>query len=592
MAFLGGVSHSVCSQSIDSLKAEINSLTNDSLKAYALIKLAEAYLAEKNWDLEKVSEAADQAMKLAMNSKDTLAMLLSLECEGHVLYYKGLHEKCLSVYFQILRNAEKINQRDLMARSHRMMGWIDLEMKELESALDHFMKAIKIFKEIHVGSREMARAYRGIGQAYFDLNRLREAKKYFDSALNQKPGLPIRARASAMSNVGYIVREVDHDLVRSQAILENAKQLVENSKQNIDVYSKTLAELSITLQARGQFDRAKQFSKKAYLSYSSDPLKSRYIEFYTIISNALIKSKDFESAFQIEREMRTLNDSIFSVRNQSTMANLKVEYESEKKQAEINALAQKLELERVKAENRNRVIAIVSVAASLIMALLVGLYFLRAKYQAKVREIFTQKEIQKEKERIARDLHDNIGTQLTALSMGLHEAGKNSHIEYDKINALQEHASITLSELRDTIWAISKDNLTVEQLYDKVESMLWRLQKENDTIKFTIQVDGPLTVKTLSSDDAINLFRIVQEAVNNGIKHSQAKKICVHLISIEKRLSVKIEDDGIGFGADVINYQEKYGLNNMRKRAEQMMATLSITSAVNSGTSIEVALTL
>lgn len=196
-----------------------------------------------------------------------------------------------------------------------------------------------------------------------------------------------------------------------------------------------------------------------------------------------------------------------------------------------------------------------------------------------------------ERERIARDLHDNIGTQLTSLSLGLHQAAKNPRVDVDNVRDLQAHAEATLVELRDTIWVITKNNVTIEQLRDKIESMLWRLQKEHPSVQFTTAFGAVRASRVLTPDQAINLFRIVQEAVNNCLKHSAAKKIVVRL-SGEDELSIAIEDDGRGFAPEHVRTVDSYGLGNMRKRAEQLMAHFRIQSRLDEGTTVTVSMPL
>lgn len=205
-----------------------------------------------------------------------------------------------------------------------------------------------------------------------------------------------------------------------------------------------------------------------------------------------------------------------------------------------------------------------------------------------LKEYEKDRQLYTERERIARDLHDNIGTQLTSLSLGITQAGKDVQLDPEKMKALQEHANATLIDLRDTIWVITKNSVTLEQLRDKVESMLWRMQKEQETPQFLLQIEPSNLDQKLSPDQAMNLFRIVQEAVNNSLKHSQAKKITVKISQEKNLFCLTIEDDGVGFEATAAIGKESYGLGNMRKRAEQMLAELNVLSGENLGTTVKV----
>lgn len=206
-----------------------------------------------------------------------------------------------------------------------------------------------------------------------------------------------------------------------------------------------------------------------------------------------------------------------------------------------------------------------------------------------------EKELQlnRERERIARDLHDNIGSRLTSLSLGLRRAGRGEdRNRLDWVDTLQEEANTTLAELRDTIWVMTKEKVDVEQLRDKLENMCWRLKQDHPGIQFHLEADIPGKTRQLSPDHAMSLFRIAQEAVNNSLKHSQAKNIIIRLEVDQRTLALEVEDDGVGFNPRKRNGHEHYGLINMHQRALQMKAELQIDAAELQGTCVSVVLPL
>jgi signal transduction histidine kinase len=201
-------------------------------------------------------------------------------------------------------------------------------------------------------------------------------------------------------------------------------------------------------------------------------------------------------------------------------------------------------------------------------------------------------QINRERERIARDLHDNIGAQLTSLTMGLRLASKEKQIDADGLLALQEHANATLLELRDTLWVMTKEKVTVEQLLEKVESLLWRLRKEHEAIEFILEAEPVEMQFELLPEQAINLYRILQESINNSLKHSSATRIGVRLRITGGQMELRIYDNGKGFDTCQPTTADAYGLNNMRKRAEELPATFEILSAPGEGTQVTVGLAI
>ncbi len=573
-------------QDIDSIREAIKKQKNDSLRAYQYCDLAEAYLEHESMNLEKVNEAAENGRALAMKFKDTLAMTFNMERLGHVLYYKGQYEQCLSLYFQILRNAETLGRLDIQARGHRMMGWIDLEMNEVEAGLNHFMKAKSILKSVHADSEEIALAYRGVGQLNYELKRYKEAKLYFDSALNEKPGMAVRERAFVMCNLGSLLRTLDRDLEASAKILNQGMHLIEKIEAHRDVYAKTLAELSLTYQKMGQIVNAERLAKNAYAVYLTVPFKRRYIGTYTIISTALTEAKDFENAFRVEHEMRVLNDSIFTTRNQTIVADLKTKYESEKKQSQITLLEQKLRSEQLEIEIRTWIAIGIALFFISMLILVAALFSFRSRYLLKVAEIQALQKIQMEKERIGRDLHDSLGGQLSSISVGLDRLAKSTM----GVQPLQEIADKAIAELRDSLWVLDKPSLMIADVEQRINGLFWQYRKMEISMALSLQVDESLLKHQLDSDRGGQLFRILQEAIHNSVKHSNASQLEIAFKNEGTGMRITTSDNGIGFEPTTAQSDGHYGMKNMHTRALQIGAELNIRSTPGSGVSVSVRL--
>lgn len=199
-----------------------------------------------------------------------------------------------------------------------------------------------------------------------------------------------------------------------------------------------------------------------------------------------------------------------------------------------------------------------------------------------------QTEIENEKDRIARDLHDNIGTQLTSLSLGLNRLSESTMAEPSKLKALYDHTNATISELRNTIWVINKSEVTLQELADKVSLTFWRLQQHDTLITYQLHTANMNGSLALQPSQALNLFRIAQEAINNSLKHSKATTLMMVLETKEKKVNMTLSDNGIGFDKTTALLTDHYGIVNMRKRAAEIKGSLLINSALGEGTKIEV----
>ena len=215
-------------------------------------------------------------------------------------------------------------------------------------------------------------------------------------------------------------------------------------------------------------------------------------------------------------------------------------------------------------------------------------WYNRRQYEKQLQQIRIQQKIQHERERISRDLHDSVGAHLTRIITDLDllslqlERGQTSK-GVRRVASTRSFTKSPIHLLRDTIWASNKNQFTVTEFARKLEAFLryflgdtmaWRLEREL------------VTERLLSPTEVLNLLRIVQEATQNMLKHSQAQTFVVHL-ACRGDLVMTIRDDGVGLGP-ANGGEEQYGLYNMRQRAEQIGATFELHSVV--GTEITIRL--
>jgi signal transduction histidine kinase/ligand-binding sensor domain-containing protein len=214
-----------------------------------------------------------------------------------------------------------------------------------------------------------------------------------------------------------------------------------------------------------------------------------------------------------------------------------------------------------------------------------GSRYSKKRYERRIHQMREQHKLQLERERIARELHDNVGSQLTYLINKIEdeEAVLKNKEEAVKLGSFAREA---MRELRETIWALDKKQILPEELGNKVRQLL-RLYNGNG---HTIELEWKYNSKEqpLNSLEALNIYRIIQEAVNNAAKYSEASEIRVRGIFSGNAISVSISDNGKGFQP---NQSDKgYGLQNMQKRADEMNGNLQIRSAIDKGTSIDLEL--
>jgi signal transduction histidine kinase/ligand-binding sensor domain-containing protein len=178
--------------------------------------------------------------------------------------------------------------------------------------------------------------------------------------------------------------------------------------------------------------------------------------------------------------------------------------------------------------------------------------------------------IERERNRIAKELHDGVGTNLTAIKLSVRQL-LHQHRE-PLANEIEDQFQQTIAEIKDIIYDLTPPSLERYGLFTAFKNYINKIGK-NIPISITVKTFGP---EVTSFSLNIIVFRILQELLSNSIKHSQAKNISVHLNAFEDLLNIIYEDDGVGFTYDPV--QGGLGLNNIESRIRSLNGTLKFDS--------------
>ena len=233
---------------------------------------------------------------------------------------------------------------------------------------------------------------------------------------------------------------------------------------------------------------------------------------------------------------------------------------------------------------------------SFFVAIIVAAVFLlqRGAFKRKLRVFELQQKIQSERERISRDLHDNIGTQLSLIHKNIREVAnpstKITNADRSKrLATAQQSSAEVIDVLRETIWALNKPEISLEEFADKLKRFIQRNLASSPglSMKFK-EIDENKSVM-LSPIEALNLFRICQEGITNTLKYAMASLLNVSVQADKGKYTICIMDNGTGFDPDVIDSGVHYGLENMKFRANEILCNFSIETIPGKGTTINLA---
>ncbi|MEJ7692109.1 MAG: sensor histidine kinase [Daejeonella sp.] len=195
----------------------------------------------------------------------------------------------------------------------------------------------------------------------------------------------------------------------------------------------------------------------------------------------------------------------------------------------------------------------------------------------------SQLEIQEQTLRhISREIHDNIGQVLSLVSLNLNTI---TAPDKEKLVFTNELVTKAIDDLRGLSKSLNPDRVQMIGITESIKTELDQLER---TGIFQTSLDIKQDLKEISPEKTIILYRMVQEVLNNIIKHSRADQIVVSFESNEESDQISIEDNGCGF--DLGNNSPGIGLQNLRQRASMINAELNITSTINEGTTVSFSL--
>lgn len=210
-------------------------------------------------------------------------------------------------------------------------------------------------------------------------------------------------------------------------------------------------------------------------------------------------------------------------------------------------------------------------------------YLTTRKYHQKIQAIKLQEQLEFERQRISRDLHDNMGAYTSALMANIDKL-KCIQGNNNELTKIQDNAEHIMNSLRETIWVLNNKEIYITDFSDEFKTYCFNVLKNFEDFEFE-SFENIKNNCLLSASDAININKILQEAVQNIIKHSKANKITFS-INCDSTLVIAIKDNGIGFEMDKKHIGN--GLENIEWRTKDAGAQVQILSYNNEGTTITI----
>lgn len=572
----------VFAQSEDSLRNLIaNGNTTQQLKAG--VELAQKYSGSKFTD---AIETVEQFLPLAQQQHDTLAWASLLRSKGVSHYFLGEYDKAATNYFAAVALLESRGKTRALAEVYELIARLYRKTRELNLALNYYQRAMQIFKTNN--------DLRGISTIYNESGVVYEYQERYDKAiasyknslgiseqLNDKVGV-----AYALSNLGTVYR-----LTKQYALGEHyLKQAYATRVLLHDTFALALnaSDLGIIYQAWGKNEEA----INAFLASNTLAQQLSYKELlsanYLALAQVYAAMRKYDLAFAYQNKHKKLSDSIFTEQRAAQVAELQTKYETQKKDIAI--------AEQANALSKKQTQLVMALITLLALVLIGALWYNQTKLKQKAllqKTLFEQQLLrnqvmmeaeEKERARIARELHDGVGQQLSAAKLNLsafeHRLTNEQQHDFTPLIQLVDDA---VKEVRQISHNMMPSALQHQGLKEALVEFASKL-KQATPIDLVVDVIGletrlPTTTETV-------LYRVVQESVSNALKHAKANHITIQVIAYDAYVSLLIEDDGIGF--DTTQTSTGIGLKNLSSRVELIGGSIDFDSTLGRGTTVVV----
>lgn len=541
------------------------------------------YYARKNY-IDSALHIVDRMIPDYKNDNTHQKFYLDiLFLKAKILDRGNRHSQSLTQLYKVLETAEIQKDTLVQIQAKTGLGWVQMEMEQYPEALRWLYKALhtsadkKFYKNYGALYSNLASTYNALGkpdsaQAYIDIA-IKDAREN-DNFLFLATALSMQAKIFIDSKQPQRAEAPLHEIVEIRKKLNDPFYTVYDMSNLASYYANNKQ----TAKGIALCKEGISLAKKSGLSSQLLMIYHSLAENYKAAGNMAEYSKTLE-------DIIVLKDSFNNINSSKLLADMQSNSETLKNEKTI--VEQKLNLTK-----KNYWLfgsALFAILAGMIVWL--GFKNYRRKQNSKMRlalekekRIAAQSIIdaeEHERKRIAADLHDNIGAYASAISADIEKIVDTGFEKNNNtLQNLQQHSQEIINSLRDTIWVLNKENITITGISDRIKNYISKLRPTYDNIQFHIREEIKNDVR-ISSQYALNIFRIMQEAIHNALKHSEAANISIHIISNETIL-IKISDDGKGI--ENINATDGNGLLNMEARAREIGMQLSISSKANEGT--------
>jgi len=561
-------------------------------------------------------------VQLTRKKKYQKGTYLALKEKAFIQYEKSAYKKAIYFFKEALKLESYIKDKNNIGQCYFKMGTSHLFLGEHIEATEAYHKTIDLFKATN-DTLNLIKVYDNFGVIFGNMNNYKKAEEYkIKTIVLAKQIKDTFLMASGSLNLGTIYTQTKRfDKAYEQYMFVNRLAPFLNNDR---IYHHLYKNLAKYYSDKENMDECLVYALKAepYLRYSNNKLEKSYYQYFlgaiyqelnnnekaekhllksyelakdieseSLQLNSLLplsglyaEKKEYKKAYEYSLEYYKLNEKTRSDKNNTIVTELDIKYQTEKKDKEI--LTQKIELQQQKT-TKNYMIGLV--VFLLLASMLSWLYFkqrqkrknqeivtLKREHQIKTLESLMEGE-EKERFRIAKELHDGVNGDLSAIKFKLSSLLEMNNNVIKEAIAMIDSSCQQVRAISHNLVPPSLENFNLLEATEEYCAEMNAIQK----IEISFQHLGDSV--SIPKKAEVNVFRIIQELMTNSNKHSGANEITVQISCRDKNLQVTVEDDGKGY--DKNNQKgDGIGLKNIASRIEYLQATIDVVSN-NQGTS-------
>ncbi len=540
-----------------------------------------------------------QGVKLSQETKDSLNLAKSLLNTGTSYQFLEEFENAVEYYEKGRQLFEKFGNESMEAQCDDVFQVLYFRMRNYRKAIAYGEKSVALWRKQN-NPVLLGFSLNNLADIYLYTNKLNKAFMLYSEALNiyLKAG-DTQQELTIYLNFGEIYRlkgEYEKFKIYMQKALLIAKQLGSHESELMAV--KGLSTYYLNKLDLNLSEKLGQEALNISYKYNFKDLRAKLFD---LLSSIAYARRDTKSGSYYADQSISLSDSLLNETIYKNTLDIEKRYETEKKVSQIHHLEAEKKLQELSIQKKNIINYFLSggvFALFFIIFLIYRNYGQKQKlHQQQIVELQTEKQLtateavlkgeEQERSRIAKDLHDGLGGMLSGIKYSFTAMKENLMMNSDNQQVFERSIDMldsSIKEMRRVAHNMMPEALVRFGLDTALRDFCNDIN-QSGALKVNYQSIG-LEGIVLDETTSITLYRIVQELLNNTMKHANAKSAIVQLTKLNEQLSVTVEDDGKGFDTNMLKINKGIGWVNIHNRVEFLKGKLGITSKEGEGTSV------